>query len=133
MIYLTTAEVIQLQDSVIQQSGGSPGVRDHGLVDSAVRQPEATFGGQDLNPTLAEKAAVLGYALARNHGFIDGNKRIAHAAMETFLVWNGFQLDAPVDEQERVFLDLAAGTLSRPDFTDWVRTHIIPIPVVPGP
>lgn len=133
MIYLTTTEVIQLQDWVIQQSGGSPGVRDHGLIDSAVRQPEATFGGQDLYPTLIEKAAVLGYALARNHGFIDGNKRIAHAALETLLVRNGHELNAGVDEQEAVFLDLAAGTLSRDDFTEWVRTHIVPIPVVPGP
>ena len=99
MTYLTTAEVIQLQDWIIQQSGGSPGVRDHGLIDSAVRQPESMFGGQDPYPTLVEKASVLWYALARNHGFIDGNKRSAHAALETFLVRNGYELDAGVDEQ----------------------------------
>ncbi len=131
MIYLTTAEVIHLHSLVIQQSGGGPGIRDHGLIDSAVYQPQASFGGYELNPTLEEKAAVLGYSLAMNHGFVDGNKRIAHAAMETFLVLNGYQVDAPVDEQERVFLDLAAGKLSRVDFTNWVRTHIIAI--VPGP
>ncbi len=133
MIYLTTPEVIQLQAWVIQQSGGAAGIRDQGLIDSAVNQPQASFGGHELYPTLAEKAAALGYSLALNHGFIDGNKRIAHAAMETFLVWNDFQIDAPVDEQERVFLALAAGTLSRADFTDWVRTHIVPILIVPGP
>ena len=132
MIYLTTAEVIQLQNWVIQQSGGSPGVRDNGLIDSAVRQPEATFGGEDLYPTLTGKAAALGYSLARNHGFIDGNKRIAHAAMETFLVSNGHQIDAPVDEQEQTFLALAAGTLSRADFAEWVRTHTIPITPAQG-
>ena len=133
MIYLTTAEVIQLHDLVIQQSGGSPGIRDRGMVDSAVYQPQATFGGQELHPTLALKAAALGYSLALNHGFIDGNKRIAHAAMETFLVWNDHQIDSPVDEQERVFLALAAGILNRDDFAEWVRTHIIPIVIVPGP
>jgi death on curing protein len=101
MIYLTTAEVVQLHSWVIQQSGGSPGVRDINLIDSAVYQPQATFAGQELYPTIAEKAAALGFSLAMNHGFIDGNKRIAHAAMETFLVRNGYQINAGVDEQER--------------------------------
>jgi len=128
MIYLTTAEVIQLHDWVIQQSGGLPGVRDINLIDSSVCQPQATFAGQDLHPTLAAKASALGFSLAKNHGFADGNKRIAHAAMETFLVRNGFQLNAGVDEQEAIFLQLAAGTLSHMDFTDWVRAHIEPLP-----
>lgn len=127
LTYLTTDEVIRLHAMVIQQSGGSPGIRDRGLVDSAVYQPQATFGGHELHPTLGDKAAILGYSLAMNHGFVDGNKRIAHAAIETFLVLNGFELNAGVDEQERVFLDLAAGTLSRADFVDWVRAHIVPI------
>jgi death-on-curing protein len=127
MIYLTTAEIIQLHDWVIQQSGGSPGVRDINLIDSAAYQPQATFAGQELHATLADKAAALGFSLAKNHGFIDGNKRIAHAAMETFLVRNGHQLDAPVDEQEGVFLRLAAGTLSHDDFRDWARAHIVPL------
>ena len=125
MIYLTTDEVIQLHDWVIAQSGGSPGTRDRGLIDSAVRQPEATFGGQELYPDLTDKAAVLGFALARNHGFIDGNKRIAHAAMETLLVRNGYELKAGVDEQESLFLQLAAGTLTRDQFTEWVRQHVV--------
>jgi death on curing protein len=128
MIYLSTAEVIQLHDWVIQQSGGASGVRDVNLVDSAVHQPQATFAGQDLHPTLAEKAAALAFFLAKNHGFVDGNKRIAHAAMETFLVWNGFEIKAGVDEQEAIFLQLASGALSHPNFTDWVRAHIAPLP-----
>lgn len=127
MIYLTTVEVIQLHAWVIQQSGGSPGIRDVNLIDSAVAQPQATFGGHDLCPTLAEKATVLGFSLAKNHGSIDGNKRIAHAAMETFLVRNGYQINAGVDEQEMVFLQLAAGTLNRNNFTEWVRQNIEPL------
>ena len=129
MIYLTTDEVIRLQDMVIQQSGGMLGILDHGKIDSAVAQPQATFGGQDLYPTLADKAAALGFSLACNHGFVDGNKRIGHAAMETFLVLNGHQLNVGVDEQEDVFLRLAAGALSRDNFTEWVRQHIEPIPI----
>ena len=133
MIYLMTDEVIRLHELLIQQSGGSAGIRDRGLVDSAVYQPQATFGGQELCSTLAEKAAALGFSLAMNHAFIDGNKRIAHAATETFLVLNGHELNAGVDEQEAVFLQLAAGSLSRDAFLAWVQQHLVPIPIVPGP
>jgi death-on-curing protein len=128
MIYLTAAEVIQLHEWVIQQSGGLAGVRDVGLVESAVAQPQASFARQDLYPSLADKAAALAFSLAKNHGFVDGNKRISHAAMETFLVRNGFEIRAGVDEQELIFLQLAAGTLSHPDFTAWVSAHIEPLP-----
>jgi death-on-curing protein len=127
MIYLKKADVIQLQGLVIQQSGGRAGILDEGKIDSAVALPQATFGGQDLYPTLIEKAAALGFSLACNHSFIDGNKRIGHAALEVFLVLNGHQLNAGVDEQEAVFLRLASGNLSRDDFTDWVRQHVEPI------
>jgi death on curing protein len=127
MIYLTTDEVIRLQALVIQRSGGGAGVRDRGLVDSAVYQPQATFAGHELHPTLPDKAAALGYSLAMNHAFVDGNKRIAHAAMELFLVLNGHELDAGVDEQEAVFLRLAASAMTKDDFTDWVRAHVVPL------
>lgn len=128
MIYLTTDEVIRLQALVIRQSGGAAGLLDRGKVDAAVNLPRAAFGGVEFYPTLAEKAAALGYSLACNHGFVDGNKRIAHAALETFLVWNGHELTAGVDEQEDVFLRLAAGAVSKTDFFEWVRQHTAPIP-----
>lgn len=133
MIYLTTDEVIRLHDMLIQQSDGRPGIIDRGLVDSAVYQPQATFGGQELCPTLAEKAAALGFSLALNHAFQDGNKRVAHAAMEAFLVLNGHELNAGVDEQEAVFLRLAAGALSRDDFLAWVQQHLVPLPPPTAP
>jgi death on curing protein len=85
-----------------------------------------TFGGAELYPTLVEKAAALAYSLALNHPFVDGNKRIAQAAMEAFLLFNGHEVQAPVDEQEAVFLNLAAGRLSREAFTDWLARHIAP-------
>lgn len=127
MIYLTVEEVIRLQELVIQRSGGLSGIKDRGLIESAVAQPRMTFGGADLYPTLADKAAALGFSLACNHGFEDGNKRIGHAAMEAFLVLNGYEVDAPVDEQERVFLTLAAGAMTREDFTTWVGSHVRPL------
>lgn len=126
MRYLTLDEVLDLHAALLQQSGGMPGVRDQNVLDSAIAQPAMAFGGLDLYPTLADKAASLGFSLVMNHPFFDGNKRVGHAAMETFLVLNGFELSAPTDEQEQVVLQLAAGQMKRQDFTDWVRSHVIP-------
>lgn len=122
--YLTLEEVLELHRLALEQSGGLDGVRDFGALDSAVAQPQMTFGGQDLYPTVAEKAAALGFSLVCNHAFVDGNKRVGHAAMETFLVLNGWELAAGVDEQEQVILRLAAGTLKREEFLSWVQTHL---------
>lgn len=127
MTYLTADEVIRLQAMVIAQSGGLAGVKDRGLIESAVALPRQSFGGADLYPTLADKAAALGYSLAANHGFEDGNKRIAHAAMETFLVMNGHELSAGVDEQTDVFWRLAGKRMTRDEFFEWVRTHVVPL------
>jgi death on curing protein len=124
MIYPTVEEVIQLQALVVQQSGGIPGIKNRGMIESAVAQPRMTFGGNDLYPMLADKAGAMGYSLACNHGFEDGNKRIAHAAMEAFLVLNGYEIEASIDEQEHVFLTLADGKMTREEFTTWVNTHL---------
>lgn len=123
MRYLTVEEVLKLHNRVIQQTGGGSGVRDQGLLDSALAQPKMTFAGEELYPTLVEKAAVLGFCLTMNHPFMDGNKRTAHAAMEVFLVLNGFEIQASVDDQESVMLALAAGTLKREAFTAWLEQH----------
>jgi death-on-curing protein len=111
---------------LVEATGGASGVRDLGLLESAVAQPRMTFGGQDLYPELADKAAALGYSLIQNHPFTDGNKRVGHAAMEALLMLNGAELEATVDEAERVILDVAASRMSREAFTDWVRTHTHP-------
>jgi death-on-curing protein len=126
MIYLELAEILELQRRLIERSDGRQGVRDPGLVEAALAQPRMAFGGEDLYPTLTDKAAALAFALIRNHPFVDGNKRIGHAAMETFLVCNGHEIQATTDEQEMVILDVAAGRMSREAFTDWVRGHIVP-------
>ncbi len=122
--YLTLEEVLELHRRALEQSGGLGGVRDLGGLDSALAQPQMAFHGQDLYLSLAEKAAALGFSLVCNHPFVDGNKRVGHAAMETFLVLNGCELSAGVDEQEHVILQLAAGTLRREQFTAWVQSHL---------
>ncbi len=126
MRYLTVEEVLIVHNRVIEQTGGGAGARDQGGLESAVAQPKMTFGGEDLYPTLVEKAAELGFSLAMNHPFVDGNKRTAHAAMEVFLVLNGFEINASVDEQEAIMLDLAAGTLKRKALTEWLGRHVEP-------
>ena len=120
MRYLTLAVVLALHHRLMQASGGPPGLRDLGLLESAVGQPLAFFGGQDLYPSLVEKAAALGYSLIGNHPFVDGNKRVAHSAMEVFLVLNGYEIECPIDEQEAVWLQLAAGEQSRAELVAWL-------------
>jgi len=122
--FLTMEEVVELHRMVIGQSGGACGIRDRAGLASAVAQPRMTFDGRDLYPTLVEQAAAIGFSLVSNHPFVDGNKRIGHAAMETFLLLNGLGLIATVDEQETVVLGLAGGGLKRDAFTEWVRSHV---------
>jgi death-on-curing protein len=125
MRYLTLTEILNLHRRIIEQSGGAAGLRDNNALGSAVAQPAMAFGGEDLYPTLEEKASALAFSLVMNHPFMDGNKRIGHAAMETFLVLNGHEISASVDEQEQVVLRLAAGGIGREEFTEWVRQHVI--------
>jgi death-on-curing protein len=127
MRYLFVEGIISLHAKVIAQSGGGAGLRDRGALESAVAQPEMTFGGEDLYPTIAENAAALGHSLIQNHPFVDGNKRVGHAAIEVFLVLNGYEISASVDEQEKIVLSLASGHMSRAEFSKWVKQHIIEV------
>ena len=123
--FLTVGELLALHRLVVKRSGGADGIRDLGALQSAVAQPRAAFSGQDLYPSITEKAAALAFSLIMNHPFVDGNKRVGHAAMEVFLYLNGYEIKATVDEQEAIVLSLAAGELSRNQFVEWVRTHSV--------
>jgi death on curing protein len=123
--FLTTKQIIYLQEMLINQSGGSLGIRDKGALESAVAQPQMTFGGEYLYTTIVEKAAALSYPLIQNHPFIDGNKRIGHAAMEVFLLLNGYEVKAEVNEQEEVILNVASSSISREAFVRWLKEHIV--------
>ncbi|MCA9103491.1 MAG: type II toxin-antitoxin system death-on-curing family toxin [Planctomycetales bacterium] len=124
MRYLTLAEVLDLHYRLIEQSGGAHGVRDLGTVTSSVAQPQMSFGGKELYPSIVAKATALCFSLVRNHPFVDGNKRIGHAAMETFLFLNGWELSAGVDDAENVIVKLAAGDVSRQELLDWIAANI---------
>jgi death-on-curing protein len=124
MRHLSLAEVLELHRMLIEQTGGAAGLRDLGALESAVAQPRMSFGGTDLYPSLVEKAAALCFALVKNHPFVDGNKRVAHAATETLLILNDFEIDAATDEQEQLVLALAASQLSREELVEWLRAHV---------
>jgi death on curing protein len=125
MRYLTVGEVLELYSRVMEQSGGGVGIRDLGGLESAVAQPRMTFNGKELYPTIVEKASAIGFSLIQNHPFIDGNKRAGHAAMESFLMLNGYEISASVDEQVNLILGVASGTIDRNTFTEWLKNHVI--------
>jgi death-on-curing protein len=122
--YLTLGQVLFLHQKLIEQSGGTSGIHDPNALESALAQPKMTFEGKELYPTLAEKAAALCYSLINNHPFVDGNKRIGHAAMEVFLVINGYEIEAASGEQEEIILKLASSKVERSDFLDWLKENI---------
>ena len=124
MRYLTLAEVLEIYEHVMKQSGGLLSIRDVNALDSAIAQPRMTFDGLDLYPTVIEKASALGYSLIQNHPFMDGNKRTGHATLEIFLVLNGYHIVANVDEQVGVILRVASGEMKRDEFTEWLRRRI---------
>ncbi|MFN8710218.1 MAG: type II toxin-antitoxin system death-on-curing family toxin [Planctomyces sp.] len=128
MRYLVWEELLELHECLTKQSGGSSGLRDQGLAESSLAQPMATFGGVELYNDLSEKAANLCFSLVMNHPFVDGNKRIGHAAMEVMLILNGYELDCDVDEAESTILRLASGNLSRNELTTWVRSKLRKLP-----
>lgn len=133
MRYLTLPEVLRLHGRILEQSGRGAGLRDLGGLESALAQPRVTVAGEDAYPSLESKAASLCYSLVNNHPFLDGNKRVGHAAMEVFLVLNGMEINAGVDEQERVMLSLAAGRMTGDELETWLSKVIRPTIQSNGP
>jgi death-on-curing protein len=125
--YLTIEEVLLLHARLIQRTGGSGGVRDLGLLDSALARPQATFGGEDLYPGLWHKAAALMHSLIKNHPFVDGNKRTALAATGLFLELNGHALVASNEEALDFTRRAAVGEIDVESMAAWLEDHTRPI------
>lgn len=120
MIRLSTAQVVLLHDLLIQETGGLNGLRDIGLLESALSAPFAAFGGISAYPTIESKAARLAFGLVKNHPFADGNKRIGVLAMMTFLALNGVELSCTDDELITLGLALAEGSITDKEVLDWI-------------
>ena len=126
MKYLYPKQVLYLYQQIIQQSGGTVGLRDRGLLESAVYRPQASFGGQDLYPDLFSKAAALGHSIISNHPFVDGNKRVGFEAMRLMLRLNGCDLRAPFEATYDFVIEIAKGKLTEQAIADWLKRHSRP-------
>ncbi len=123
MILLTVDEIIILHSKLIARTGGSDGLRDMGLLESAVYSAQNSFGGVEIYPSIIEKAARLLYALVSNHAFVDGNKRIGVFVMLMTLRLNGITLQYTQSELIHLGLSAADGTAKYEDIITWIETH----------
>ena len=124
MKILSKRQILMLHTMLIAQSGGIDGLRDEGLLDSAVNAPMQTFGGEELYPTILEKAARLGYGLIHNHPFTDGNKRIGTHAMLVFLDINNIMLSYEDDDLIAVILCVASGQANEQELQEWLKSYV---------
>lgn len=124
MIWVTAEDVIALHSRVIEKSGGIDGLRDRALLEAAVATPLQSFGNTDFYPSILEKAARLGYGLASNHAFLDGNKRIGALMVQLILKWNGYNLQLQTGELSDAFISIASGTMSEGQLHNWICEHL---------
>lgn len=123
MRVLTKEQILLLHSELIKEFGGSDGLRDEGLLDSALAAPFQAFGGEEMLVTLQQKAARLGFGLVKNHPFVDGNKRIGAHAMLMFLAMNGIELAYTQSDLSDMILKVAAGAVGLEGLVDWIRKH----------
>ena len=120
---LSYEQVLRLHDALIDEFGGTAGIRDQGLLDSALNMPFATFGGRYLYTSLQAKAAQLGFGLVSNHPFVDGNKRIGAHVMLVFLALNGIELAYKQEDLIDIVLEVASGQVNAQGLLEWILEH----------
>ena len=123
MNYLYPKQLLYLYRQIMESTGGSMGVRDQGLLESAAYRPQATFGGQDLYPDLFSKVAALGHSMIQNHPFVDGNKRVGFEAMRLMLRFNGHDVRSTVEQKFDFVMGIAKGTLTEQQISEWLKGH----------
>ena len=124
MIWISAEDVILIHSRVIEGSGVLDGLRDRDGLEAAVSAPMQTFDGKELYPTDLEKIARLGFGLASNHAFVDGNKRIGAMMTQLLLKWNGYDLTLHTGELADMFIAIADGTAKEKDLLDWIHRHL---------
>ena len=117
--------ILVLHEDLLRKYGGSGGIRDRNLLESAIGQPQATFRGKPLHRTLFDKAAAYAFHIARNHPFVDGNKRIAFVVMDIFLSRNGWDLVAKEEDAYSMMMELAQGRLTKTTLSAWLEKHSV--------
>lgn len=121
MIWITVEQVIAVHTYLIKETGGMDGIRDKAGLEAAIAAPLQSFDGLDLFPSLLEKIARIGYGLAANHAFLDGNKRIGAMVTQLLLQWNGYPLFLQEDELADMFIAIAAGNATEKDLLHWLE------------
>lgn len=128
IIWISRTLALAIHDRQLAEHGGGGGVRDDGLFEGALARPQQRHAYGEPPPDLADLAASLAFGLARNHPFIDGNKRTAHVCYRVFIRLNGGDLVASEEEKYAMMLGLADGTVSETEFADWLRARILVAP-----
>lgn len=124
MIWITTDDIILIHSRIIKGSGGLDGLRDRAGLEAAIAAPMQSFGGQDLFPSAIEKIARLGFGLAANHAFVDGNKRIGAMMVQLLLKWNGYNLHLEIGELADMFISIAEGSADETALLNWIKAHL---------
>lgn len=124
MIWITADDVIAIHSRVIEKSGGLDGLRDRDILESAISAPLQSFGGKELFPTDLQKIARVGFGLAANHTFLDGNKRIGAMVVQLLLKWNGYALHLQQGELADMFIAIADGSAKEEDLLRWIERHL---------
>lgn len=128
IVWITRTLALAIHDRQLAEHGGGTGVRDDALLDSALARPHQRHADGDPPPDLADLAASLAFGLARNHPFVDGNKRTAHVAYRVFLALNGMDVVATDEEKYVAMIGLATGTTSEAEFAAWLRPRLVAKP-----
>ena len=115
--------ILHFHEQLIELYGGTPGIRDEQLLDSALEQPKSSFGSSFLNESIFEMAAAYGFHICKNHPFVDGNKRISLVAMDTFLQENGYEITASEKETYKIIIALSSGEISKKELTEWLKEN----------
>ena len=124
MIWISVDDVIAIHSRIIEKTGGIDGLRDKAILESAISAPLQSFDGVDLYPGDIEKIARLGFGLAANHAFIDGNKRIGAMMTQLLLLWNGYRLQLKQNELADMFIAVADGSADERSLLEWIQNHL---------
>lgn len=124
-IYLTKTQIIQIHSWALEAFGGGEGLIHESIIDSAIAAPQMTFAGNELYPSLADKAAAIAFPIIHDHPFVDGNKRTGYLAADMFISLNGGLLECTLEDAEAVTLHVAAGEIAMGDFTTWMSSVIV--------
>lgn len=123
--FLSLAEVLEIHQDQLAHYGGESGIRDLGLLKSAISMPSATYGGNFLHSSIYEMAAAYLFHIVQNHPFVDGNKRTGAVAALVFLILNGYDFDAPEDDLAQMVLDVASGRMSKPEVAVFIQRRAV--------